>query len=261
MPLINLLFNLFNSRPAPFRGIAWQLPAPLYWRYWRYRRQPFRLLLLTGALFFLLPSAPGSQSLWQDHNPYSAGGGRIVPGVILKLSVDEPVRVVYEYENATDENIEVTLLPDSAITSFLSPAESSRSIVKRYSNRLDSRNRVSFSIAVRIEALLEGETVAFSGRKVLVQESGISRQQIEVAGQIHAEDIGSGRTIRSSDVADLQIVFVGAPIPRSRNLPLKEEAGEDPDSPPRPSAQPTEEEKQQILLEYLNRLLGETANP
>ncbi len=220
----------------------------------------FFTLFFIVVSVFLLPFALTSQSLWQDHNPYSSAAARIGPGVILKLRVSEPVRIVYDYENSTDENIEVKLVPDRNITDFLTAAESNRSIVKRFSNRVNSRGRINFSMAVRVEALLEGDAIAFSGTKLLIQENQISRQQIEVAGQIHREDIKPGRMIDSAHVADLQIVFTGAPIPRSRNLPLKEEAGETPDAPPRPSAELSEREKQEILLEYLNRLLGETSN-
>ena len=230
---------------------------------WR-RGIKFFLCFLAVLIFVI---GIGAQSLWRDHNPYSLGTN-LRQGTVLKLSIDEPVVIAYEYTNLADENIDINLIPDRGLTGFLPPANAKNNISKRFANRLNSRSHIHLHMAVTLESDPENDSVRFTGRKALVHEDNISRQQIQVSGSIHIEDIESGRRIHSRDVANLEIVVLGAPVPRSKELPLiKEEKEEQPeggseeapqqkDKPP--AAQLSEEQKQQLLWEYINRILGES---
>ena len=222
--------------------------------------------------FFFLSALPfvlglGAQSLWRDHNPYSVGTN-LGQGTILKLAIDEPVLIVYEYENLADENIDINLVPDRSLTGFLPSVDSKKNLSKRFVNRLNSRSRMRLNMAVTLDADPENNATRFTGRKLLAHEDNVSRQQIQVSGSVHIEDIESGRLIHSRDVADLQIVILGAPVPRSKGLPLEDEgspgqqegqrSGDTQGEGTRPPAQLSEEQKRQLLWEYINRILGET---
>ena len=222
------------------------------------------------------------QNLWQDHNPYAVGSN-LRQGTILKLNIDEVLEIVYQYENQADENLNIQLLPDRAITSFLPPANSDRSIVKNYKNRVNSRSRIRMRLAVRLDADPQSGVASFQGTKFITHENNISRQRVEVKGQVHVEDIASGRRIHSQDVADLQILIVGVPVPRSANLPLPppqsaqdqgaqgqgqgQTQGQGTQTQPggqqaKESSLPalSEEQKRQLLWQYINRILGETSS-
>ena len=218
------------------------------------------------ALFPLFLSL-GAQSLWQDHNPYAAGS-KLAQGTILKLAIDETMLLIYEYENLADENIDLSLVPDRNITGFLPPVNAKRNVNKRFENRLNSRSRMRFDMAVTVNSDPQNASLSFTGTKFIGQENGISRQQIQVSGRVHPEDVESGRLVHSRNVADLQITVLGAPVPRSTNLPLSDENGEEAETKvesglgsqqaKRPAAQLSDEQKRQLLWEYINRLLGET---
>lgn len=203
--------------------------------------------------------ALSAQSLWEDHNPYNPAS-ILRDGTILKLIVDEPVSVEYEYENNKDESITVKLVPDQTITDFLPPADVNRSITNKTTDKVKATGRVQFRMAVSVNGNPENNTVTFSGSKLLAVEAGRSRQQIQVTGRIHVEDIQAGRMIQSEDIADLQIQIQGTPVPQDFNLPMKQEPGANPGDPAQPSANLTDAEKQQILLDYLNRILGESSD-
>ncbi len=226
-----------------------------------------RRQIFIAILFFTVGREFSAQSLWQDHNPYAVGSN-LRQGTILKLEVDEPVEIVYQYDNLTDENVDIQLVPDRNITSFLPPANSNRSMVKNYKNRLNSRSHMRLHIAVRIDADPKGSIASFQGTKFIGHENGISRQQIQVKGQVHIEDISSGRRIHSRDIADLQLLVTGVPVPRSQGLalppPQKKQDGqasqaqEGKISSDTPSL--SDEQKRQLLWQYINRLLGETSS-
>ena len=189
----------------------------------------------------------------------------------MKLSIDEPVQIVYQYENITDENVNINLVPDRMITKFLPPATTTRNISKRYQNRLNSRSRVQLKMAVTVDTNLDKNSISFKGAKFIAQENGVSRQQVDVQGKIHVDDIEPGRLIRSENVADLQIILVGAPIPKNKNLkppPVTKEEATSKVNPitgetlqnKAPAASLSDDQKRQLIWEYINRLLGESSN-
>lgn len=212
---------------------------------------------LKAALLFIPIAALSLQAddLWIDHNPYSSVSS-MQAGTVLKLSVDEPVLVEYEYEGNGQETATIKLTPDKNITEFLPAASEDRSIAINNRLRIRSHGRVKFNMAVSIQTV-EGETLVIRGARQISYENGRARQDFQITGRVSRRDVSTDRTIRSNDVAELQIVMRGSPIPQNRNLPMKQIPGEN-GQPARPSATLTDQEKQQILLEYLNRILGET---
>lgn len=198
------------------------------------------------------------QDLWQDHNPYSAQQ-KLREGTILKLEVDEPVQIRYEYENLTDEDVVIKIVPDQGITE-LPPADSTKSITTKKNADLESNSRLKFRMAVTVQAAVENDTVVFSGSKLVAQEDGRTRQLIRISGRVHVDDIKTGRRIHSNDIADLQVLVNGGPIPQNKDLPLKTVPGLEPGDPAEPSAELSDREREQLLLEYLNRILGESGD-
>lgn len=220
----------------------------------QYAGQPglYVLCLLVVCMLALVPLV--AQSLWEDHNPYNPGV-RLVAGTILKLKIDEPIKIEYEYEDLRDENITVKLVPDQNLTEFLKPVDANQNVTSKNKGKLKSNNRVVFSIGVRVLEVSEQGTIQFSGSKQITAESGKHTQQISVRGQIHRDDIKVGRMILSGNVADLVINVRGAPIKQNKNITMKVEG-----NPAQPKANLSETEKQRLLLDYLNRVLGETDN-
>ncbi len=216
-------------------------------------------LPLAGALsgaFALSMLSLAAADLWEDHNPYSEFGP-VQAGTVLKLSVDEPFDILYEYEQDRDDRTTIKMKPDAKVTPFLPAADSDKSSTGKGRIRVRARSRLRFQVAVAVTATAPGETVNFTGRRVLAYEAGRAVQQLEVRGSVHRGDISAKRQVRSNDTANLEVVIRGAPVRGNRELPMKTKPGE-PGQPPVPTAEMTEQEKQQLLLEYLNRILGES---
>ena len=207
-----------------------------------------------SGLVALIPVV--SEDVWVDHNPYHSLSGA-AEGSIIKILVDEPVSVEYEYDGSSDEAATVKMTPDKDLMSFLPKANSEKSITEKDKIRIRARGRVRFRAAVSIVGKVENGVIQFQGSKTIGVEADKAQQVITISGRVNADDIASDRTIKSSDVANLVIHIKGLPVAGTKNITMKTEESTDPNAPQKKSAKLSDDEKQQLLLNYLNRVLGE----
>jgi len=211
-----------------------------------------RLPLIAAAVFVLLAVMGGqvfARDLWVDHNPYNPAG-KLVPGSILRLAVDEPMVLEYEHSANQSDEARVKATPDKSLTEFLPPANADRTISSKQESRSRSRGRMTFRMGVTVSRVTE-DAIEFSGAKIVAPEDGRTRFEVQAAGIVHRQDIGSDRTIKSGDVSQFQLIMKGGPIAQNQGLQLK------PNADGSTSAAPSADEKEQMLLDYLNRVLGE----
>ncbi|MBE7438067.1 MAG: flagellar basal body L-ring protein FlgH [Spirochaetales bacterium] len=202
-----------------------------------------KLLLLLAVPAFLL-----AEDLWKDHNPY-AGQTGLLPGAVLRLVVHEPVLVEYEYEETADSKATIKIVPDKKVADFLSDASSDQSQVGSRKAKVRAKTALRLELAVIVRSV-DGELATISGQKSLIYENGRAQQLFSVSGKVHRRDVSGDRTIRSAQVADLELLVSGAPLPFQAGLTMKQ--GDD----GQPRAELSREEKERILLEHLNRILG-----
>jgi len=212
--------------------------------------------ILSACILFITAVPLFSEDIWVDHNPYHPLSS-IPEGSIIKIMVDEPVSVEYEYEGSSDENATIKMVPDKDLMNFLPKANSEKSINGKNKVRIRARGRVRFHAAVSIVGKIENGTVRFQGTKSIGAEQGKAEQMITISGRVNVDDITAERTIKSSDVANLVVQIQGLPVAEKKNLQMKTEESADPNEPPKKSAKISEDEKQQMLLDYLNRVIGE----
>lgn len=146
--------------------------------------------------------------------------------------------------------------PDTGLTDILKPAATDGSIVNKDTIQLRLRARIKFKMAVTITAAPQNGMLEFQGTKNLAHENGKVQQNIRISGRLHPKDIAGNRSINSADVADLAITIQGAPVARSKNIQMKQTTA--PDGTVTPAAELSEQEKQQLLLDYINKVLGES---
>jgi len=212
-----------------------------------------------GVLIFFCTFPLHGEDLWNDHNPYHPLA-QMGPGAVLKLVVDEPIQIEYEYEKSSDERSQIKMVPEKNLMDFIPAASSEKSIVGNGKVKIRSRGRLRFRTGVRVDGAIENGVLRFVANRYIGYEEGKARQAITISGSVHINDVSNDRVIHSSDVSDLVIRITGFPVPQKKELQLKmipptEEGGE-----PTPSAKPSEEERQRMLLDYLNRILGESLN-
>ncbi|MBR31013.1 MAG: hypothetical protein CMN77_06840 [Spirochaetaceae bacterium] len=230
----------------------------------RAQRKSLIITILVASLavllfpFLLKSGLLSAEDLWQDKNPYGISI-ELREGEILKLQIREPMVVDYLLEGDLTDEVQIKMVPDSKLFEFLPPADDTRTITEKKDARIRSRGRLVMDLAVTIQSIDQNTgTVTFSGTKLLAYQQGTARQAVQVTGRINAGDIMPGKTVHSSRVADLQVVIQGGPDAQRDNIQMKQNPGENPGDPPQPSAELSDAEKQRILLEYLNRILGES---
>ncbi|MCB1170084.1 MAG: flagellar basal body L-ring protein FlgH [Leptospiraceae bacterium] len=198
-----------------------------------------------------------AEDLWKDKNPYGISI-ELQQGEILKLQIREPMVVDYLLEGDTTDEVQIKMVPDSKLFEFLPPADDTRTITEKKDARIRSRARLVMDLAVTIQSIdTNTGTVTFSGTKVLAYQSGTAAQQIQVSGRVNAGDIMPGKTIHSSRVADLQVIIQGGPSAQRENVQLQPQPDRS-EGDSEPSTSLSDAEKQRLLLEYLNRILGES---
>ena len=197
-----------------------------------------------------------SEDLYQGVNPY-VQIEEVKVGDVIKLTVDEPVIIEYDYEGDSDDHRIVKLSPDKTLFSFLPGSDDDRSYVDKNRSKIRSRVRLRMNFAVRATAINNG-VVELQGVRRLAYEQGRLEQQMQMSGFVSLKDVGRDRAIHSKSIANLQLMIVGRPIEQKENLQMKQAPGQNPGDPPVIKAEMNDTEKQRLLLQYLNRLLGET---
>ncbi len=226
-------------------------------RYTSFAKDILRIFLrsiLTGAIV-TAACAAYAKDLWEDHNPYSTTG-QVVAGTVLKLQVEAPVIIEYEYERKTDEKATIKITPDPKITDFLPAANSEKTINGSEKLVLKAKSRLVLNMAVTVQGDGTGKTLQITGTRQIGYENDRARQLIQVTGRVNRADIRQDLTVHSDQVADLVILITGAPVPQNAGIQMKQkpEAG----GQPQPAAELSNEEKQKLLLDHLNRILGES---
>ncbi len=203
--------------------------------------------LLVSAFIIMLGVQAGAKSIWRDKNPYTSEGDIKVGSVIL-ISVHDLSDMRFTFSVADRSNSSVSSDPDVTITGFLPKVSASKRFGSDDSTQFTGRGRISFSIAARVTARVAGGALlAVTGSRTY-NFSGATNI-ITVAGLVDPALV-KGRTIDSNSVVDftLQIRGVKQGINLQRPSLKQGETA---------SAGLTEEEKQQIILDYLRKMLGE----
>ncbi|OHD71056.1 MAG: hypothetical protein A2W19_08580 [Spirochaetes bacterium RBG_16_49_21] len=203
--------------------------------------------LFTAAIVLALSLNLSAKSIWQDKNPYTSEGDVKVGSVILVAINDiSDMRFTYSVNNRS--NSSVSSNPDVTITGFLPKVSADKRIGSDDSTQFSGRGKISFSIAVRVINRVPGGTLLAVAGSRTYTFSGATNI-ITVTGLIDPALV-RGRAIDSNSVVDFALEIRG--VKQGINLqrpPLKKDEAA--------NANLTEEEKRQIILDYLRKMLGE----
>jgi flagellar basal body L-ring protein FlgH len=137
--------------------------------------------------------------------------------------------------------------PDMTITGFLPKVASDRKVNNQDKTQFQGKGKLTFSLATRVQNRLPNGLFEISGSRTYTF-SGVT-SIITVAGFVDPAMI-KGRNIDSRNVADFTLTIRGVKEGiRLQRDPLKE--GDT------ASTSLTEQEKQQIIIDYLQKMLGE----
>ncbi len=217
------------------------------------------VLFLIGYLQSLESQNNDSLSLWKDTNPYSASQS-IQIGDILTIHFREGLKVEYEAEYKADSDHKIMANPDKKMIPEMKGYESDQSIARRSNAKSKTNGKISGTMAVRVVGFdTVSDVVEIEGRREIRFDN--DRQSLSIRGVVSRKDIDSSRSIAYNKIANLEIQYIGHPIPRIiQNPEIGLKTIRNPDGSTSVSSELSDTEKQEILLRYIKRLLGESGD-
>jgi flagellar L-ring protein FlgH len=202
-------------------------------------------IMLASALFCVFGIALSAKTIWQDKNPYTSEGDLKV-GAVIVISINDITDMRFTLSMNDKSNSAVSSTPDMTITGFLPKVSATKKITNDDSTQFTGKGKLSFSIATRVlnkvGALLSvagSRTYTFNGASNIITVTGLVDPVMM-----------KGRAIDSNSVVDFTMEIRG--LKRGINIqrqPLKKDEKAD--------TALTEQEKQLIIIDYLQKMLGE----
>lgn len=220
----------------------------------------FVLVIGFGFSHFLVSQESSNPSLWEDKNPYS-GSQNFRNGDIISVIFKDPLKAEYEAKYKADSDHKIMSNPDKKIIEEMKGYESDQSIARNVFTKSKTSGKILGSIAVRIVSQdPNSDSLEIEGRRETRFDN--DRQVLNIKGFVSRKDIESGRFGKLIDynrIANLEINYSAHPTPRNLQNPdigLKESNAED--GTVSYSSELSDTEKQELLLKYMKRLLGES---
>lgn len=202
------------------------------------------LLLVCGIMTAVRTDA---QSVWRDRNIYSSQE-TIRVGDIIVVGINDLQRMRFNLTMKSKSVQDVTSNPDVNITGFLPKIKTDRTADNNDSLAVDSRNNLAMNIASVVTGA-QGRNFVIAGVREYVI-NGVSTR-FAVTGLVDPSLV-SGGTVRADNVVNFRLDVTTTKRGMGLNLTRPELA---PDG--KADSTLTEQEKQRIILDYLNRMMEE----
>ncbi|WCL48082.1 flagellar basal body L-ring protein FlgH [Leptospira sp. GIMC2001] len=206
---------------------------------------------------FLVSQESSSFSLWNDRNPYS-NSQEIKNGEIIQILFAEPIKAEYQSEYKSSNDHKIMSNPDKKMIEEMKGYESDQSIARNSNTKSKTSGRVIGKMAVKVTGFdTVTDNIEIEGRRESRFDN--DRQVLSVRGTISRKDLGMNRTIDSARVANLEINYSAHGTPRNlQNPDVGLKPTTNPDGTTGFSANLSDTEKQELLLKYMKRMLGES---
>ncbi len=186
-----------------------------------------------------------AKTLWQDSNPYSPEN-RLNIGDVILVEIDDLSKMKFTFKIRGNKKSEVNSSPDMTITGFLPKVGAT--------SNTNSDKTIDFSHDGRLNLLMSTRITGKTGNKFNITGSRTYQlngqlNRIVMTGLLDPVFL-KGRKIESRYISDIRINIRST----EREFNLKRQAlkGDE-----KAAAELTEQEKQQILIDYLQKMLGE----
>lgn len=189
-----------------------------------------------------------SKTLWSDKNIYSSGES-LQAGDIVAVNIEDISQLRFSLALADSASFSISSNPDATITGFLPRVASDKKVSSTGKTDVSGRGNLKITIGSRVVRRLPDGKYEIGGNREYSFNGAVSR--FSVTGIIDPASV-KGRAVDSRDIAEFRLVIRG----------VKEGAGVTVARPPlkeneSASGALTEEEKQRIIVDYLNKMLQE----
>jgi flagellar basal body L-ring protein FlgH len=199
-------------------------------------------------LFMVAASPLISKTIWTDRSLY-APDTEITAGSVLMVNINDVTELKFNVEINSKENADMSLNPDTQITGFLTKAASNRKISSTETGQYAGKSRLRLTVAAAVQArnaqglypIIGQRTYSFNGSTTVISVQGLVDPSM-IKGRIVDADMVAGFRL------DMRVTKEGIELRRAR-LGAEDKSSTD----------LTEQEKQDIIIEYLQRVLREAA--
>ncbi|MBN2401248.1 MAG: flagellar basal body L-ring protein FlgH [Spirochaetes bacterium] len=195
-----------------------------------------------------IPLSLSSRTIWRDRNIYASGTNLNVGDVIV-VNINDVSQLRFNLTFNNDNSYNIVSNPDTTVTGFLPKINSNKKISSSDKADLSGKGGLTISIASRVLNRLAGGKLTIAGVREYSFNGKINR--FAVSGIVDPELV-KGRSVLSKNIADFRLEIRGL-LERSNINIEREELKEDEAS----STSLTEDEKQKIIIDYLNKMLRE----
>jgi flagellar basal body L-ring protein FlgH len=190
--------------------------------------------------------AVSPRSLWVDKNIYSTVD-QLNVGDVLVINVIDIASMQFDLSVDNKNVMTISSNPDQNITPFLPKVSGDKQVKSNDKSTFTSKEKIKFSMATRVMNKAAGNAYAVAGSKTFTVNG--SSSIITISGLVDPALI-KGRQIESNNVADFTIEIRGV---KEGIAIVREKLKEDETA----QSSLTEEEKQKIIIDYLQKMIGE----
>lgn len=210
-------------------------------------RNIFYIIAFITTMSFLTADT-SADSLWRDRNIY-ASGQNLKVGDILLVTINDISKMSFNMSVNSDNSFNFVSNPDKGITGFLPKAAASRKRNNVGNTKVRGANNLRISIPATITENAKFGKFKINGERQY-SFNGVSSKFI-ISGVIDPV-ILQGRQVDSADIAEFNLNIhgfrEGAGVSVTRPELKKDETAK---------TDLTEQEKQKIIIDYLNKTLNE----
>lgn len=197
-------------------------------------------------LVISISSLLNAGTIWKEKDIYSTDKNLQVGDIIL-VNVRDFSKLKFDIALNNNSSSNITANPDVTITGFLPKVSSNKNIKNNESTNFNGNSKIDFSIAARVTEKQNNGYAAVSGTRIYTF-NGITNILI-ITGVVDPKFLNSG-TIDSGQVADFRIQITG----RKEGLTIRKNQLREGE---KLTTELTDAEKQQILIDYLEKMIRE----
>jgi flagellar basal body L-ring protein FlgH len=202
-------------------------------------------LIISLIYFTVVPLAVSSKSIWKDRNIYSSSDLKV--GDVLVVNINDVSQMKFSVTVNSDDSFNITSNPDANVTGFLPKVSSSKKMTNADTTSMTGSGNMKVSVAATVTRKLKNGNYEIAGAREYSFNGSASR--FLISGVVDPAMV-RGRSAQSSDIANFRLevrgLKEGAVSLKREKLAEKETAG----------VKLTEEEKQKIILDYLNKMIN-----
>lgn len=204
-----------------------------------------------ALIFFVLVTsviAAYGRSLWQDRNVYGASE-TLKEGDVILVRIYDISQMKFDLTVNSDSSFNLVSNPDGSITQFLPKASANKNSTSKGKTAIRGSGKMQLTIPARVTKKIPGNLFEVAGTKEYTLHGVVNLFQVS---GIVDPSLVKGKGIDSTDIASFRFVLKG--YKEGAGIEIKRQALKEKEAA---GVVLTEDEKQKIIIEYLNKLINE----